>query len=164
MPMPMSRMPPSTVALSASFMPGNADHKGHCRDDRRTEQRRRQIIVRDGEAYRQRVDRRGNALHDQPLCGDCLCFGFLAAAHAFDHHFAADESEQDQRDPRNQPGKRGEIGHDRVDAHPADHRHERLKAGKCAGDETSPPAVHMRLMQTVCNGDSERVHCQTDAQ
>lgn len=81
--------------------PAGTDNKSYSSDNETRGKGLRNMIFRNGETYRQRVNGGCHALHQQ-------CTGFqvsirmlrIAAADSFEQHLSADEQEQHQRNPR----------------------------------------------------------------
>ena len=123
--------PPRMPALPASFAyeyPRKADKERYGADQETGDKRLNEIVFRNGEADRQRVDRGGNALDDKTLKSYCGLSRFvLFALNALKEHLAADKAEQDKSYPRNALFKYSETLSCGGYAYPADHRHCKLK-------------------------------------
>lgn len=150
--------------LFADAQARHADKEGDHRNDERCRKCHQPAVFRNGEAHRKRIDTGGDALHEQctrtQLCG---LFG-LFALDAIHQHFAANIAQQSQRDPRDELFKRREQLHNGVHAHPACHGHHGLKKGKGARDPAHGSPAHAGVVQAVCHGHRERVHCKAHAQ
>ena len=104
------------------------------------------------------------AMHEQCTRTQLCCFFGLFALDAIHQHFAADVAQQCQRDPRDELFKRREQLHNGVHAHPARHGHHGLKKGKGARDPAHGSPAHAGVVQAVCHGHRERIHCKAHAQ
>ena len=108
--------------------PAGTDNKSYSSDNETRGKGLRNMIFRNGETYRQRVNGGCHALHQQ-------CTGFqvsirmlrIAAADSFEQHLSADEQEQHQRNPRDSTLERDKCLCNTSHAKPADYGHQKLK-------------------------------------
>ena len=151
--------------LFADLDTAKTDHEGYGGDQKRTEERFAEIVVRDRKADGERVDGGRNALDDQRAEGDRAAILLTAIAlEAVDQHFRTDIAEKRECDPRNKLFKSGEMLYDRVDAYPSDQRHERLKESEHTGDKHRFAEFHFRLVESVCQRNGKSVHGESHAE
>ena len=142
-----------------------ADEEGDEADECAGEERLSPVVVRDGEAHRQRVDGGRHALHQQSGEGNSLALTFLIlAGDALVEHFSAYVAEQCQSDPGNELLESAEELCDGGNADPADHRHSELEEGEDACDAAHSALSHAGLVESVCQRDREGVHGESDAE
>ena len=134
-------------------------------DDEAAEEGFLPVIVRNGKAHRKSVDGGGDALHHQaPKAHRRLIPVAILVLDALDEHFAADEAQKPQGDPRDQgdePIEKSGYGHD---ADPSDHGHGELEEREHACDAAHPTAFHAGLVEAVGEGHRKSVHGKADAQ
>ena len=166
-------MPPRMDALPESLVPNffadaqarHADKEGDHRNDERCRKCHQPAVFRNGEAHRKRINAGSHALHEQCTRTQLSCFFGLFALDAIHQHFAADVAQQSQRDPRDEFFKRREQLHNGVHAHPACHGHHGLKKGqRCPRSCTWFSLLMRGVVQAVCHGHRERIHCKAHAQ
>ena len=77
---------------------------------------------------------------------------------SLNHHLSADKGKKYQGNPRDKRFECMEILHDRVNADPSGHRHQRLKESEDTGNPTGFAFPHVRLIQAVRKRYRKGIH------
>ena len=155
----------SRARLLADSDARKADEEGDGANEQTGKQCLHTIVIGDGKAYRQRVDRGGNALDQQGAntCRGLVLLGILAFD-ALVKHFAADKAQQGESDPRNTLFKCAEDLGNGGYADPADHGHGKLKQRENTRHAAHFAFFHFGFVHTVGERGGEGVHGKTDAE